>query len=446
MARSRRWGVALLVVLLVAAACGDSDDDGGSASGTTKAGGEKAVPISGVPGVTDDEIRYAVIGTKVNNPLGTCILDCYLAGVKAYFAFRNAEGGVHGRNLVVGKVLDDELGQNQVRAKEVVSSSDLFADFNAPLLASGWGDLDKAGIPTYSWGIHFNEAQGRETIFNSNAINCGTCTGRLVPYTAKSVKAKRAASLGYGVSENSKQCAQAVASSFRRYKPNTGVDVVYVNDDIAFGMPNGVGPEVSAMKRANVDFISTCVDLNGMKTLAQELDRQGMQDVVLYHPNTYNQGFVKAAGDLFEGDIVSVQFRPFEADASGSALDDFLTWMDKTNSELSELAMVGWINATLAYEGLKAAGPNFDRAKVIAATNAFTKFSAGGLINPIDWTRQHNAPTQDDPFSNGFEQECAAQVKVVNGAFEVVAPEDTPWICFDNKTRDWADPEFVDFR
>ena len=51
--------------------------------------------------------------------------------------------------------------------------------------------------------------------------------------------------------------------------------------------------------------------------------------------------------------------------------------------------MVGWINATLAYEGLLAAGPDFDRDKVIAATNAMTDFDAGGLIEPVDWS----APT-----------------------------------------------------
>ena len=77
---------------------------------------------------------------------------------------------------------------------------------------------------------------------------------------------------------------------------------MYFNDELAFGLPNGVGPEVTAMKKAGVDFVATCIDLNGMKTLAQELDRQDMDDVVLFHPNTYDQAFVAEAGDLFEGD------------------------------------------------------------------------------------------------------------------------------------------------
>ena len=104
---------------------------------------------------------------------------------------------------------------------------------------------------------------------------------------------------------------------------------------MAFGLPNGVGPEVTAMKDAGVDFIIGCLDLNGMKTIAQELERQGMGDVPMFHPNTYDAAFVAEAGDLFEGDIVGVPFRPFEADAGDSQLADFPEWMDETGSAIT---------------------------------------------------------------------------------------------------------------
>ena len=100
--------------------------------------------------------------------------------------------------------------------------------------------------------------------------------------------------------------------------------------------------------------VSLCVWMGGV---AQELDRQGMQDVVLYHPNTYDQSFIAESGDLFEGDVVSVQFRPLEASSEGNALADFQTWMDKQGSTPTELAMVGWINASLAFDGLLAEDP-----------------------------------------------------------------------------------------
>ena len=36
------------------------------------------------------------MGTNSNNPLGTCVLDCFSDGVEAYFAFRNSQGGIFG--------------------------------------------------------------------------------------------------------------------------------------------------------------------------------------------------------------------------------------------------------------------------------------------------------------------------------------------------------------
>ena len=86
--RHRGRAVVATLLLLGAAACGNSsgeDEDTSpdtteAGSGSTTGGGGEGdrdtfVSISGVPGVTDDEIAYQVIGTQANNPLGTCILD-----------------------------------------------------------------------------------------------------------------------------------------------------------------------------------------------------------------------------------------------------------------------------------------------------------------------------------------------------------------------------------
>ncbi|MEQ1786500.1 MAG: ABC transporter substrate-binding protein, partial [Acidimicrobiales bacterium] len=339
MSRTLRRAIAALTILAVTAtACGNSSDDD-DATPTTASDGPAAtdggegdrdtfVSISGVPGVSDEEIGFAAIGTRTGNPLGNCILDCYLDGIEAYFAYRNSEGGIYGRDLVISQELDDALAQNQAKSLEVTSGDDAFGAFQATLLASGWGDLDDAGVPTYTWGIHSTEAANRTSIFPSIAIRCGDCTGRAVPYAVQEAGATKVAALGYGVSENSKVCTNTIADSIELYGDDVGAEVAYLNDELAYGLGGGIGPQVSEMKAAGVDFIATCIDLNGMKTLAQELERQGMGDVVLYHPNTYNQAFVEEAGDLFEGDFVSVQFLPFEADTEGTALADFLTWME----------------------------------------------------------------------------------------------------------------------
>jgi hypothetical protein len=444
----RRLLILFVLLGLITAACSNSKEDGGG-GGQAGGGGSSGGSGSGgdgVPGVTDDEIRFSAFGTISNNPLGTCVLECYAQGIEAYFAYRNSEGGIHGRDMVLTEPLDDELTKNQQRGIEIATANDTFGAFSATQVASGWAEVTKAGMPLYVWNIHPVESTN-EAIFGNVGVICITCPRRLDAYAAKLAEAKKVGILGYGVSENSKLSAGNARDSIEKYSDDIGgTEVVYFNDNIAFGMPNGIGPEVTAMKDAGVDMITASVDLNGMKTLAQELERQGMGDVKMLHPNTYDQAFVAEAGDLFEGDYVFVTFRPFEADSGGSELDTFKKWMEETGSEITEVAMYGWINANTAYEGLKAAGEDFDRAKVIAATNeTLTEYTAGGLIPPLDYSKQHEAPTEDDPAAHTGPYDCGNIVQVKDGKFEIVGDETKPWNCWSTESYDWAEPEAMNF-
>jgi branched-chain amino acid transport system substrate-binding protein len=450
---ARRSRALVAAIALVVVACGNGGDEGAEKSGvpkgevtTTTAGG--LVKLTGVPGVTDTEIRFAAFGTNSNNPLGTCVLDCYLHGVKAYFAWRNSEGGIYGRKLVLSKVLDDELGKNQQRALEIISANDTFASFAAGQLATGWAEFAKAGIPLYVWNIWPNEA-ARPSIFGESGVICIRCRSRAVAHVVRLAKAKRVAVIGYGVSENSKLSALNNKDSVEYFSDELGgATVVYTNVDLPFGLPNGVAPEVTAMKRAGVDLVLGSIDLNGMKTFAQEMARQGMGDVPMYHPNTYDEEFVRQAGDLFEGDYVGVSIRPFESNAAGSQLDTFKEWMRKIRApRITEIALRGWVAANTAYTGLKEAGPNFDRAKVISATNRLTRYTAGGMTTPIDWTRQHELPTPDNPGLHGPDPDCTAIVQVRNRKFVLVPPAtpDKPFLCWPGEDREWYEPEAMNF-
>lgn len=448
--RLGRWSALVLALALAAAACGNSGDDeaaseepSAASEPSTEGGGGGGVER---PGVTDDEIRFSAVGTRSNNPLGTCVLDCYVDGIEAYFAYRNSEGGVHGRDMVLSNVVDDELAQNQARSLEIVTADDTFAAFGAPTIADGFEVFAEARMPLYVWTIQVTEMTGRDSIFGNREVSCIACVRRATAYVAELAEAERVASLGYGVSEASRQCANADAESIEAYGGDVGAESVYVNDDLAFGLPNGIGPEVTAMREADVDLITACIDLNGMQTLAQELERQGMQDVTLFHTNTYNQSFVEENAELFEGDYVQAIFRPFEADSEGSALAAYREWMEEMGSELTEPAMVGWINADLAYRGILEAGEDFDRESVIAATNEMTEYTASGLTQPVDWSRQHEPRTDEDPATHGPEHDCIALVEVADGGqFEVVGDAAAPWHCWPGDTLDWSEPEPMNF-
>ena len=51
--------------------------------------------------------------------------------------------------------------------------------------------------------------------------------------------------------------------------------------------------------------------------------------------------------------------------------------------------MAGWLNADLFVEGLREAGPQFDRQKVVDAINAMTAYTADGVIFGVNWTKAH---------------------------------------------------------
>jgi ABC-type branched-subunit amino acid transport system substrate-binding protein len=435
---------AFTAVALLVGACGNSGDDGGSsdttAAGetTTTAGGsggdrDTFVSIEGVPGVSDTEIKVAAIGTLSNNPLGTNILNAYVDGIKAYFEWRNDEGGIYGRKLVVDQVLDDALSKNKDQATAVCAGKKAFAAFVATLLYSGNTTLNDCGIPSFNWGIHAKEISDQPYLFGTAAPACVACPTPAPAWVAREMGVTKVAVVGYGVSENSKLSAQNTAKSIEQYAPE--IEVAYFDDSLAFGLPNGIAPQVSQMKEAGVQMVFTAIDLNGMKTLGLELNKQGMQDVILSHPNTYNQTFVKENADLFEGDVVTVPFVPFEAEIDSETQRKFVEYTDKLGIKAEELTMDGWISADEFFTGLLGAGPNFTQAAVKDALRAITDYSAGGLIAPQNLSTQVRMPTPEDPVTNGPEQLCTAMVQIKNGAFELFSGEPgKPFACWPNPT------------
>jgi hypothetical protein len=112
-------------------------------------------------------------------------------------------------------------------------------------------------------------------------------------------------------------------------------------------------------------------------------------DAVQYLPNAYNQKFISENAPFFQGSYALTFFTPFEVKQKPKGLKDFQKWMKKGGFEQNENAMAGWINADQFVTGLKDAGPDFTRQKVIDAINAEKDFTAHGLLAGIDWTLAH---------------------------------------------------------
>jgi hypothetical protein len=347
---------------------------------------------------------------------------------------------VHGRQLEITHEVDDELANTQVKLLELIGSDDVFGVFFAPLLPSGHEEANAARLPIYTLVQGGPEGAGFDNVFIP-AIFCSDCIRKATVHQAELLGATKVASLGLGVSQASKDCVAATQKAFDQWGPDVGVEFVYANDTLPFGLTNGLAPEVTAMKDAGVDYITLCIDQNGALTLEQELNRQGMADVPVLLPQGYADAeFADANASLLEGDVLSLFVRPFEANQEGTLVPEMIEWINAGGYKMNDQAIQGWINADTAVTGLLAAGPQFDRESVIQATNAITAYDASGVLPTIDWTKQHTRYTGETMLTDGPATGCTALVKVEGGKFVLIGNPDAPYYEYDNSTMDWTEP------
>jgi ABC-type branched-subunit amino acid transport system substrate-binding protein len=414
---------------LVVASCGNASDDSSSDNtpGSTQAPGAttttadltKKVPIDET-GVTDNEIRTSAI-LSITNPLGGKY-GSLADGINAYYDMVNQDGGIYGRQLKLVKVRDDAMGNNQQQAQATVAQDNVFATYVAALLFTGADVLAQENIPTFGWNINA-EWSGPTNFFPNEGALCLGCSGPGLPWLAKEVGATKAGVLAYNVPQSA-ACLDGDLKSFKKFPT---AKIVFQDKSLSFGVTD-LSAQVARMKQLGVGFVMTCMDINGVFTLAKEMRTQGL-DAVQTLPQGYDQDFIKANGKYFEGDYVSPRFVAFEARPRPPAMEKFFEWMDKSGKEVNELSMHGWIAATQFVTGLKLAGPEFSREKVIQALNGLTDFTADGLVAPIDWTKQHEDPAKNPQA--GATLECSNTVQVKDGKFvPVFGAPGKPWTCF----------------
>jgi branched-chain amino acid transport system substrate-binding protein len=412
---TRRLVVAVLVMAVVLAACGNESSSPKSGSSSSTGGGGAPTAVD-QPGVTKDAIKVGGV-SSTTNALNAPYGDIF-KGVKAYFAMVNSQGGIDGRKLEVTSERDDQMVNNLSEVNALINQDDVFAGVGMNTLidfSAGSKALEAAGMPAFGWNI--NSDWNKQNLFGNSGALCIGCVGNEVPWMAKQLGKKNIGVLAYNVA-NSRDCAEGVKKSFEKYP---SAKVGFYSDSLSFGATD-FSVEVGQMKDAGVDFITTCMDTNGVLNIAKEVRKQNL-NAIQYLPNGYDQAFMKANGQFFEGSVVRVPFIPFETTPRTPGLAEYLKWMKQQGVTPNEYTTYGWINAAMLVEGIRAAGPNFTRQKVIDALNAMTADTAGGMIPPVDWTTQHTV-TQP-PLG------CAAYVKVVNNGFvPTFVPKGKSYLCF----------------
>lgn len=391
------------------------------ASAGADAHGQQFPPVN-QPGVTQTEINVGGVVAKTN-PLGGDYASAF-DGVQAYFNMVNSskDKGIYGRKLTLSSKRDDQVGMNRQEVQGLISQDNVFAVLPvATLLFTGADLLGQSGIPTFGWNINAEwgseQAPGPPNLFGEKgSYLCFTCPSQTLPWLAQKLHKTKIGLLAYQVAQSS-DCAKGVQATFDKF-PSAKVE--FVDTSLAFGVTD-LSSDVSQMKDKGVDLVTTCMDNNGTLTLAKEMKKQGL-NAPQYLPNAYNQKFISENAPFFQGSYALTFFTPFEVKQKPKGLKDFQKWMKKAGYEQNENSMAGWINAAQFVQGLRDAGPDFTRQKVVDAINAEKNFTADGLLAGLDWSVAHQA---DPP------QGCNVLSKIDNGKFvPSFGQPGKPFVCF----------------
>jgi branched-chain amino acid transport system substrate-binding protein len=420
-----RWTATIAAVALTTfVACANSSAGTAKPTTTTSTRGS-ATSIAGAnfppvdaPGVTPNEIRVSGV-TATTNPVGG-LYGTAFDGVQAYFDMVNSQGGIYGRKLVLVARHDDQIANNKREVEAIVDQDNAFAVLPvATVFFTGATLLIQNDVPTFGWGIN-HEWIGPSNMFGSLGALCNGsgCPYLFWPYVASKLHKHRVGVLAYSVAASS-DCVDTVKASFDKYPT---AKIVYSTKALPYGGTD-MSPDVKHMVDANVDLVVPCLDNNGTLTLAREMRQQGLNALMVLQ-NAYDHGFIAKNAALLERSVVLVQQAPIETTPKFTALQNYLSWMKKAGYTTTENSGIGWINADMFVTGLRNAGPNFTRQKVIDALNRETEYDAGGMNPPIDWTRQHT--------DLHYPRSCIAFLTVENGKFaQLWGAPGKPFTCWD---------------
>ena len=129
--------------------------------------------------------------------------------------------------------------------------------------------------------------------------------------------------------------------------------------------------------------------------------------MTFYHANLYNQDFVKANATELEGGIVLAEITAVEHQPRvRRRCRSTSTMRAKHGLKVTEMTMQGWIAAREFVDALKAAGPHFTWANLVAAWNQQTAYYGRW----VDLRRSTGRSQHHDP-ADGMQYRVAVRVR-----------------------------------
>jgi len=403
----RAAGLIALVATVTLPACSSPVSQTQSSTGGTAASASTgpSIPASAFHDTTGLTPTTVSIGNVSTLSLG--LFKGALIGTKAYAAYVNSTGGVHGRDLVVDSYDDGFTGAlNRQYTQEAVQRD--FALVGGFSLEDSFGGTVLAadpGAPNVTNPLDHATAVLPNTV-GPQVSNGGWGTGAL-EYVKQHYPA---ASQAVGDLIADQPSAIASWRIEQGAIDHVGLHVVYARQYPI--TQSDFNANVIAMRNAGVKML--LIDQmpeNYAASVFRALDQQNFHPIVVLGTSTYSESLIADSGGAatVDGSYLILNSALFlgEDSAGLPAVSTFLTWVHRASPEFKPdlFTLYGWTAAELFAQALDSAGPNPTRGSLLRALHGVTSFNANGLI------------VTSHPSSR-LGGNCFLLVRVVDGRFQ----------------------------
>jgi len=461
--------IALVAVGLVAAGCSSSSKSSSSSSSstattaastattaastattaastaTTAAGG----PTTGLDNASGGPLEQLAATGALNGPAGTgltrgvtssqitvgCVYTAaafagFEQGLQARFARANAAGGVNGRKINLLPCKDDGTGvqANVQDVQQLVNENNVFAVFSATqnilpgstdfLTANqvpyfGWGFLP--GFCGQRWGFGWNGCLGGNSLTQSQVAHAAIA-GNLAEAIIKASGLQNS-QVRLAVQAENSAAGKVGNVQYDTLFKSLGAQVVYLQDNFPVTASGAdVTPYVQAIMASNPNIVMISTPFGDVGPIASGLRAAGYKGVAFDYTN-YIPGLLQSSSQLasaLQGEYVNTQVVPQEENTP---------WVQQEDADLTAIGQKPFVTlgGAQAYaqaeefiEMVQAAGSTLNTKTWDQAVNGGGFVSYKGItggLGELAWPAAHFLPA-----------DCAAIVKIVGTAYQVVEP------------------------
>jgi branched-chain amino acid transport system substrate-binding protein len=391
-----------------------SQPAGGSTGPTDPAAAGARSPLpcaapSDENGVSDTQLVVGAI-SSVSGPVPGLGASA-AAAARAYVAYRNATGGVCGREVVLREADDgtdvsryrsalsalnpDVLGITGGFAVGDIGSEDLINQFQIPIINSPTG---RTGELRWVFDINPDFPQPDMLI------------GK---YEYLFEQGARQVSMTYIAVDQSR----IEANIQRALMEAVGLEIVHVNELPLSTLSYDAPARAAANSGAN--YLWFIADTNGQASMARSVRDTGYDWLFKeFSYTTYGTSFIELAGEAAEGATSWLRSLPTEEASTNAAMATYVEWMNRVDPGLPQdlFSIDSWVSAQAFFESLEALPGPISREALVQQLESIGSYDAGGMFAPI---------TLGQDLSQG----CFMGMIVRNGAWERLAPAGGGYLC-----------------